>query len=327
MDPEAELIERWRRERPMYEAWGQVVTDALMGAIEAQIAPVSAKLFCRIPIKHRTKDEQSFLAKAFVRKSYSDPYNDIEDKVGLRVVVLCTEDILIVKNVIETHEIWDARVARDFEREISAKPLEFNYQSLHYIVRGKTALTHGDVVVEPNTPCEVQVRTLLQHAYAELTHDTIYKPTITADPAIHRAAAKSMALIEATDDYFLQVRKQVAAMTAPAQALEALLLELYQEFTNSQAFPTILDTIIIDFYKQYAVSEFKTVLKTFLSGKPFLGPEIARRAATSILFRQPSILLVYWAINVVPRGAASGGPLSLQELAPLYSDLGFRAPT
>ncbi len=328
MDPEAELIERWRRERPMYEAWGQVVTDSLMRAIEAQIHPVSAKLFCRIPIKHRTKDEQSFLAKAFVRKkSYSDPYNDIEDKVGLRVVVLCTEDIVTVKHIIETHDIWDARVARDFEKEISAKPLVFDYQSLHYIVRGKTQITHDGITVEPNTSCEVQVRTLLQHAYAELTHDTIYKPSIKADPAVHRAAAKSMALIEATDDYFLQVRKQVAAMTAPARELERLLLDLYKEFTNSAASPTILDTLILDFYKQYAPADLTNVLRTFLAGKPFLGQEIASRAATSILFRQPSILLVYWAINVVPRAAASGGPLSLQELAPLYSDLGIKAPS
>jgi putative GTP pyrophosphokinase len=326
MDPEAKLIERWRRERPMYEAWGQIVTDTLMRAIEAQIHPVSAKLFCRIPIKHRTKDEQSFLAKAFVRKSYSDPYNDIEDKVGLRVVVLCTEDIATVKQIIETLDIWDARVARDFEKEISDKPLEFNYQSLHYIVRGKIPIAHDDVTVEPNTPCEVQVRTLLQHAYAELTHDTIYKPSVKADPAVHRAAAKSMALIEATDDYFLQVRKQVAAMIAPSQELATMLLALYQQFTNTTAVPTTLDTLLIDFYKQYAPSDFKNVLNTFLSGKPFLGPEIASRAASSILFRQPSILLVYWAINVVPLAAASGGPLSMQELAPLYSDLGIRAP-
>ncbi len=327
MDPEAELIERWRRERPMYEAWGQIVTDSLMRAIDAQIHPVSAKLFCRIPIKHRTKDEQSFLAKAFVRKSYSDPYNDIEDKVGLRVVVLCTEDITLVKNVIETLDIWEARVARDFEKEISAKPLVFDYQSLHYIVRGKNKITHDGITVEPNTPCEVQVRTLLQHAYAELTHDTIYKPSIKADPAVHRAAAKSMALIEATDDYFLQVRKQVGAMIAPAQEMAALLLDLYQEFTNSTALPTALDTLILDFYKKYAPADFTNVLRTFLAGKPFLGKEIASRAATSILFRQPSILLVYWIINVLPRSAASGGPLSLQELAPLYSDLGIKAPT
>src|SRR3546814_12228521 len=30
------------------------------------------------------------------------------------------------------------------------------------------------------TPCEVQLRTLLQHAHSQLTHDTIYKPKTIA---------------------------------------------------------------------------------------------------------------------------------------------------
>ena len=46
------------------------------------------------------------------------------------------------------------------------------------------------------------MRTLLQHAHSELTHDTIYKPSVVQTPAMLRAAAKSMALIEATGDYF-----------------------------------------------------------------------------------------------------------------------------
>ena len=29
--------------------------------------------------------------------------------------------------------------------------------------------------IEKDTPCEIQIRTLEQHAYAELSHDYVYK--------------------------------------------------------------------------------------------------------------------------------------------------------
>lgn len=48
----------------------------------------------------------------------------------------------------------------------------------------------GGMTVTAGTPCEVQVRTLLQQAHSELTHDTIYKPRVVQTPDMHRAAAR-----------------------------------------------------------------------------------------------------------------------------------------
>ena len=166
-------------------------------SIRGRVAPTKLELFLKLPVIPRVKTQDSLLQKAFYRaKNYENPYEDIEDKVGLRFVVLLAEDIRTIEAAINDEPRWVAMLARDFELEREAKPYEFDYQSLHYVVRSKLPLEYEGYSIPADFSCEVQVRTLLQHAYSELTHDTIYKPSVRATPAIKRTAAKSMALIE-----------------------------------------------------------------------------------------------------------------------------------
>src|SRR6266542_514227 len=94
---EDEFLARWDRERPMYEAWGQFVSQRIADEIRPRVAPLSADLFIRIPIKARVKSDGSFLTKAFYRgKDYANPFDDITDKVALRVVVFLPTAMPIV---------------------------------------------------------------------------------------------------------------------------------------------------------------------------------------------------------------------------------------
>lgn len=326
-DRESDLLERWRRERPTYNAWGAYVTDTLTTAVAREIQPATVEMFVRIPMKPRTKEEASLLAKAFHRgKDYSDPYGDIEDKVGVRIVVLFSEEIRLVERVLLACDAWTAAKARDFEEERAARPFVFDYQSVHYIVRSKVQVTHDGVEIGADTPCEVQIRTILQHAYSELTHDTIYKPTVQAEPDVKRAVAKSMALIEATDDYFTEVRRKLDLAQTPGRAVAGELARLYREFTGVEAEPSPLNELLVDYYKAWAKEGFKDELAAFLKEKSFLADTIKERAASELLYRQPAILLAYWVVKQSPRAAGQGGPLTQEELNPLYSDLGLRQP-
>lgn len=327
-DRETALLERWRSERPMYEAWGGLVVDMLTRAVAQEIHPAKIELFFRIPTSHRTKEEPSLLAKAFHRgKPYRDPYAEIEDKVGVRIVVLFSEEIRIVEKAILTCTAWSAEKARDFEEERARRPFEFDYQSLHYVVRSKPGLSFGGVDIGDSTPCEIQVRTILQHAYSELTHDTIYKPNVAAEPSVKRAAAKSMALIEATDDYFTEVRSRLALAAAPGHRVAALLDALYAQVTGTVGEHSPLNSLIVDHYKKWAKDDFETVITAFFSAKPYLADRIRERMATQLLYRQSGILLIYWVIDQAPRDALIDSPLSDDELRPLYSDLGRRLPS
>lgn len=326
-DRETNLLERWRAERPMYAAWGDFVSETLTDAVAREIHPATVELFFRIPLRPRIKLEPSLLAKAFHRgKQYKDPYSDIEDKVGVRIVVLFSEEIRVVERAISACDRWTAAKARDFEEERAAKPFEFAYQSLHYIVRAKVGVSHAGVDVAVDTPCEVQVRTILQHAYSELTHDTIYKPSIQAEPDVKRAAAKSMALIEATDDYFTQVRQKLELAQAPGQQVTAAVQAAYKAFTGLEPQPSPLNTLLVDHFRKWAKEDFEPALGAFLREKPFLAERIHERSATDLLYRQPAVLLVYWAIKQAPRQVPLESPLSDNELAPFYGDLGLKSP-
>ncbi|WP_419900762.1 GTP pyrophosphokinase [Roseomonas sp. USHLN139] len=326
-DRETQLLELWRKERPMYEAWGACVSQTLTDAISAEVDPAELDLFFRIPLKPRTKGENSLLTKAFRRgKPYEDPYNDIEDKVGVRIVVLFSEEIRTVERAICACEKWNFVKARDFEQERDIRPFEFDYQSLHYIVRAKGKNFFAEEEILEGTACEIQIRTILQHAYSELTHDTIYKPSIKAEPGVKRAAAKSMALIEATDDYFTEVRARILSAQEPSRKISSSLDDMYKIFVGLLPDKSPLNTILIDYYKNFWGEEGSSDILDFLKSKPFLSDRIKERFPNDLLYRQPASILIYWSIKQAPRAVSLDGPLSESELAPFYSDLGISFP-
>jgi putative GTP pyrophosphokinase len=320
---ESAFVERWRREQPLYAAWGLFVSTKLCELIRERVAPISLEVFLRIPVTSRVKELDSLIQKAFHRnKPYTDPFADIEDKVGLRFVVLLSEDIRTVETAIIGAIHWTATKARDFADEREAKPYEFDYQSLHYVVRSRIPISFGSVEVPQNIPCEIQVKTLLQHAYSELTHDTIYKPSVTATPALKRAAAKSMALIEATDDYFSQVNYVINQALKNAKELILFLASRYTELVGEPPHDTPLNSLIVDHYKSIATN-FDKEFDVWINEKSYIADIVKERAPRLALYRVPSIFLVYYCVSVSPRLARIDSPLRDAELEPIYSDLGL----
>jgi len=327
---EEEFLARWDSERPMYEKWGAFVATCLVKDLGPLIAPASTELFVKLPITPRLKTGGSFITKAFYntkRKTpYQNPYDEITDKVGVRLVVLLPTQISKVQAALEHCDLWEFSKDRDYEQEIAQKPYVFEYQSVHYVVRAKNDIDVEGTTVRKGTPCEVQIRTLLQHAHSELTHDTIYKPSVEKTPQMERAVSKAMALIEATSDYFEDVARLIEGLTSPSRKLTEELIHLYRERVGLAPEPTKVDGLILEAYGSDDPALVDN-LREFLSSKDFLAERIAERAKTKMLFRQPSILLVYQAVSGLPRQAATKWPLTANELSPVYTDLGMSMPT
>ena len=134
-----------------------------------------------------------------------DPYNQITDKVGIRFVVMVIKQIKIISDIVEQADIWDCSKDKDFEESRETHPEVFEYESIHYIVRAARAITYEGVQIEKGTPCEIQIRTLEQHAYAELSHDYFYKNDFSYENDMKRNLARGMALNETTDLLFGEV--------------------------------------------------------------------------------------------------------------------------
>jgi hypothetical protein len=143
---------------------------------------------------------------------------------------------------------------------------------------------------------------------------------------MERAVSKAMALIEATSDYFVDVAQLIERLVTPTRKLSEGLAYLYQEAVGVPAEPTKAESLILEAFGSDDPALLDK-LRDFLHSKDFVAERIAERAKTKMLFRQPSILLVYQAVAESPRQAATKWPLTANELAPMYSDLGTSMPT
>ncbi|MCT4654369.1 MAG: RelA/SpoT domain-containing protein [Cohaesibacter sp.] len=321
---EKDFLVRWNAEKQSYRNWGDFVVDRVKKLISAEIAPRDVDYFVRVPPIPRLKDDESLLQKAFHRgKPYKSPYDEIEDKVGVRFVLLLDTDIRRVAKAIENEtEVWTAVKARDHEEEIENKPYEFDYQSIHYVVRSVPETFWKGEKFPENLPCEIQVRTLLQHAYSEVVHDTLYKPSIKTTPQMKRSAAKSMALLEATSDYFERLNDLIAKEVQPLLELSAVLSREYTELVGKS--PTgessPLNDLVLDRYGHSTnADDIIGMLKTV----QFIGPRIAERAEQIASFRIPSILLIYYSVATARHSTPCDCPISETDLELIYSDLGL----
>ncbi|WP_274539496.1 (p)ppGpp synthetase [Escherichia coli] len=105
--------------------------------------------------------------------------------------------------------LWEYSEDRDFIKEKEEKPYLFDYQSVHYVVKNLESIEIENISIPVGTPCEIQVRTLLQHAYAEVSHDSVYKCKAQPSAEIKRRMARTIALMESTDELFLLARNEL----------------------------------------------------------------------------------------------------------------------
>ena len=321
---ESEIIARWKADHPFYEVWAQFVCDEICSVVAETIHPQTLGEFLKVPVKPRLKDAKSLVDKALFRqKNYQDPYSDITDKVGIRFVVLLTSDIKKVEQAICSSGNWSSSKDRDYEEERKEKPMEFAYQSVHYVIRATRDTLIGEITVPAGTPCEVQVRTLLQHAHCELTHDSIYKNKRTASAETQRTVAKSMALIEAVDDFFELVMEDLGKATELERKALAVLSRLYVQQVKLSPEAQKSNILIVEAFSDKLGDDLEDDLIKLFQTKPYVVKRIAERAVDQHLYRQPAMLLIYLIANASPAATKERWPLTLNELRPVYMDLGL----
>lgn len=149
---------------------------------------------------------------SFETKLRKDPLRDVEDVVGIRVLVFFRSDLARVEKVMQQMLIFDP--ASYVDKANLLQDSEFGYRSIQFVGRTKEdgwdATPHPiwEVgVVTVGQKVEVQIRTLLEHAFAEVEHDIRYKPGPLEVPAeVHRRFALTAALLEQADTNLDDIR-------------------------------------------------------------------------------------------------------------------------
>ncbi|MBP2456073.1 bifunctional ribonuclease/(p)ppGpp synthase [Mycolicibacterium lutetiense] len=156
-----------------------------------------------LSITARTKSIDSFAAKAGRPAAdgtpmYSDPLVEITDQVGLRVITYLREDVDAVANLLAE----EMRLLDDQDMGLqTARQGRWGYASRHLLfgVEGE------------QYPASIQVRTVLQHAWAEFEHDVRYKGSIPAEHVseLDRRFTLAAGLLELADREFTEIRERL----------------------------------------------------------------------------------------------------------------------
>ena len=124
-----------------------------------------------IMITHRIKTVDSIKGKLERKSDYYKDIHDLRDILGFRVICHFLEDVnLMAKRISEIFRV-DWSKSKDKRELIDAR--SFGYLSLHYIC----ALPEEEGELS-NLWFEIQIRTILQHSWAEIEHDLGYKAEI-----------------------------------------------------------------------------------------------------------------------------------------------------
>lgn len=322
---EEEFIEKWEQDKPMYEAWASHV----VGHVRSEILSLGKEIdvFLKVPAKFRLKDNGSLVDKAFYRpgKNYTNPYEEIEDKVGVRFVVLLQEHIGQLEKIISDCDDWVYDPCKHYEIDRAHEPLLFTYQSVHFIVSPKSEIEIDGIKISSDVKCEIQLRTILQHAHAELTHDAIYKSKKRIQPQVHRTVAKSMALIETTDGFFSEATKQLNHGPLEEYGVLDALDNLYFRKTGMKSRIQKTSLVIFDEFEETITSNLVDEIVKFAedSSYEFLEQRIVENYNRNALYQQSTIFYIYWMLLKHKRKFTSRWPLDNKVLQPIANDMGI----
>ena len=197
-----ELLDQYRSMLPIYTEMAEVIPDKLQEFFSKSGIIVAS-------LEHRVKTEDSLAGKLKLKGGKYRDIFDVTDIVGLRVITFYIDDVDKVASVLERlFEIdWENSVDKRKAHDIDS----FGYLSLHYICRIPESAYKDPKHPELNRiRFEVQMRTVLQHAWANMNHDTGYKSGVEIPREYRRNLSRLAGILELVDDEFSRIRQELS---------------------------------------------------------------------------------------------------------------------
>lgn len=156
-----------------------------------------------VDVPYRVKREASLIQKLRNPKWAFKTIDEVHDVCGLRIITYLREDIELAFDLLK--DVFD--VTHRLERK-PEEPTQFGYLSVHAQIRFRDA--HPKKSKDwSGYYAEIQVRTVLQHAWAEIEHDLGYKNEVGPPEHLKRRFALLSALLEIGDREFDELKRDV----------------------------------------------------------------------------------------------------------------------
>lgn len=212
---EANIVVSFKQNRDKFIKLDDYIANKIQNMLDE-------KGFFIMSMAHRVKKWESLEGK--VRKhsgEYKSMY-DLTDLCAARIICYFLDTVDDIAKALE--EIFIIDYKKSVNKAELIKATEFGYISLHYICALKPediANVRGDVTGDGKSAggsnaddgfdyeafeFEVQIKTVLQHTWAEIEHDLGYKSEFGVPRPIRRDFSRIAGLLEIADNQFMQLR-------------------------------------------------------------------------------------------------------------------------
>lgn len=192
-----------------------------------------------LSVTYRIKNIHKCIEK-IKRKNYKNPVEDLLDLCGIRIICYFQKDIEAIFNLLEKNfQIIDNK------KNINNDPTKFGYRSKHIIIKLLDDWYNIPIFKNSqNIKVEVQIRTILMHAWAEIEHKLAYKKESHIPTHIRRKFSRLSAKLEESDEQFEDLMAEIK------QYQKTLIQLSDKEKKLNVDVETDLDTLqaLLDFY-------------------------------------------------------------------------------
>lgn len=197
--PTRDFVAEFARLEPRYRQLAQRVDGLIVELLRLHHISVHAT-------EYRSKTVDSFAEKIQrPGKRYDDPLSELSDLAGNRVILYYQEDVNAVCDILRSEFSVDDERRIDKAAELDAD--HFGYNSVHLVVGindDRLALPEWNSF--DGLVTEIQVRTVLQHAWAAVSHSLQYKRESDIPTTLRRRPNRLSGLFELADDEFSTIR-------------------------------------------------------------------------------------------------------------------------
>ncbi|MCD8741167.1 hypothetical protein LT679_11185 [Mucilaginibacter roseus] len=242
-----EAIQWYAQNRGLFKKLSAKINSIILELLEENTIAVHA-------ITNRTKEIESFRTKIDNPK-YDDPAEQVTDLAGIRIIAYVEDDLKPICKILEDSFHIDPQNSLDKTNELGTDKV--GYRSIHYIARLKEdRLNLPEYKKFKDLKFEIQVRTILQHAWAEIEHDRNYKFNGVLPPEIKRRFKILAGTLELADREFNQLSLDIDKISNSVLVAEQ---------------QNILDSIELNSttLKQFLITKFNALIKKDLL-KPIL---------------------------------------------------------
>lgn len=205
------ILEEYREGMESFRKIQSLVEETLKESLKENSLLVTA-------VESRIKAEDSLAGKLELKGLKYSGLSDITDIVGARVIAFFTDDVDKIASIVENKfdVDWDNSVDKRRMHDLDS----FGYMSLHYVCRIPKTLYFDPAHPEINTVrFEVQLRTTLQHMWANMSHNTGYKSGVEVPKEYLRSLNSLAGMMELADNEFSRLRTAINDFRRQVSAL------------------------------------------------------------------------------------------------------------